>query len=270
VALPPASPPHKLRILFVGAPGDACTLARVALAREGIVVTVALQDILHASGAEAAQLMLIDLDAVSTERWRVAAEIALLAAPGAAIIGLATLTATSASCAAEFLRASSMDLIFIDRDPVADLVRAHALDATRRGACADALRALRRALPANVAPLYTALVHHAVDISNRDDLARHAGMARTRLTELARVYAGMSLGELDRWIRLTLAAALIERRAFTVVHVARLIGFGDVRSLRSAAYDLLGVTPTTFSATGACLLCARALAEFVHSATTKT
>jgi AraC-like DNA-binding protein len=257
----------KLRVIFIGCRGDIWTLARAALGNDraiGNIDIVAISDLLPVSGARAVDLVLIDLDAIEPERWRLLAENTLLAAPNAAIVGLTTFMGANAVGVTRFLRAPNVDVIFIDRDPVADLVLAHALDETRRGGRAAALRILARALPVALVGLYTTLIHRAGEIPNRDALARHAGIARTHLARLAHAHAGMSLGEIDRWIRLMLASALLEDGTFTVQHVARLVGFKDVRSLRTASRNLVGVTPVALKTSGACLRCGRMLAAIIQ------
>ena len=130
-----------------------------------------------------------------------------------------------------------------------------------------AQRLLKRALPRSLSARGRTLLEKVAQVAAQGghvpELASALGIYRRTVN---RWCAGAGVPDARRmfmWIRLLLAAGLLDDHTRSFEHVARITGFSSAASLKSTTKEIMGLTPTELRARGAFEAVARlAQAEF--------
>ncbi len=257
-------------VVYIGNDAALAKLIRLTLPLDSVIWRESLgTDPRSFHGTGAVRLVILDLDSIHHEQWAHFAETARVFASDAALVGIITSPPDDQDRLRDLSRVGLTDLILAGRERIAPLLKLHAKDETRRSAYVDALRLLRRTLPIEFVSIAEQLVESCSGIDNLEDLAVRVGSSRSTLERSARRELGMTLGALDRWIGLVVAAALLDRGARTIAGVALAVGFEDPRTLRSTTASLLGTQPRTLRRIGSLGQCVSAFSAAVAERPTR-
>ncbi len=209
--------------------------------------------------------MVVDLAPVGFDDAIAAVRVARSRNPKTVVIGLATLSETLPILMRFAEDVGISDVILLDVEDAIQLIRAHLVDSSKRGARASALRLIQRVTPLPTRSICETVIGNAETCLSVSDVGQVVGRSRWTLDrELSGI--GLTASEFIDWCRIILGAALLERSSWPVQRVASSVGFKDVRSFRNAARRLLRCLPENLRQPSSAERAARIFAERLDEA----
>lgn len=178
--------------------------------------------------------------------------------PQLPILGIAPLGPTTSGAVLALARAGVHELVIRGVDDVGIALRSALQSAMRHAAASRVEEALRSQVPGAARPMLRLGLEHAAHALTVPELARSLGVHRRTLVNRLRAHRLPPPSEFLAWMRLLLAAALLEDHARPIERIALELQFPSANAFRNSMRRYTGLGPSEVRMNGglACVVAA--------------